>query len=231
MSSLPQHIAFIMDGNGRWASARGLTRLKGHAQGVATVRTVLEHLQTLGVPHATFYAFSTENWKRPMEEVTGLFQLMEEYFFKELETIIQKGLRVRFIGNRTDGRISPNILQIMADVEAKTAHCTALTATFAINYSGRDEILRAAQHLQNSGQPITEATFTTALDTSPTPDPDLVIRTSGEQRISNFLLWQMAYAELYFTPVAWPDFTADHLTEALSSFASRQRRFGALPTS
>lgn len=217
-----------MDGNGRWAQARGLSRLKGHAQGVQTVKDICKELQSLGVPYATFYAFSTENWKRPLEEVQGLFKLMKEYFFKELNEVIQEGLRVKFIGNRTDGRLSPDILALMADVEAKTAQNTKLTATFAINYSGRDELLRAAQALQKSGKEVTEDTLAATLDTAGTPDPDLVIRTSGEHRLSNYLLWQIAYSELYFTPTAWPDFTPEHLRQAVEDYTKRDRRFGAV---
>jgi undecaprenyl diphosphate synthase len=230
-SHLPQHIAFIMDGNGRWAQRRGLGRLLGHKKGIDTVRTVCEECQHLGVPFVTFYAFSTENWKRPLEEVSGLFDLMRAYFKKELADIIRKGMRVRFIGDRSPtSQLPPDILDIMADVESQTAHNTKLTAVFAINYSGRDELIRAAQTLADEGTPITPETLSAALDTSGIPDPDLIIRTSGEQRISNFLLWQLAYAELYFSEVAWPDFTSTHLQAALSNFTNRQRRFGAVPT-
>lgn len=229
-SHLPTHVAFIMDGNGRWAQKRGLARLKGHAAGIETVRRVCEELSNLGVEYATFYTFSTENWKRPWEEVSGLFALMRTYFNSELKTIIEKGLRVRFIGDRSEtSQLPKDILKLMDEVEAKTAHNTKLHATFAINYSGRDELIRAARQLAQEGTPITAESFETALDTHGIPDPDFVIRTSGEQRISNFLLWQIAYAELYFSDVAWPDFSATHLQAALSSFTTRQRRFGALP--
>lgn len=229
-SHLPTHVAFIMDGNGRWAQKRGLARLKGHAAGIETVRTTCEELTKLGVQYATFYTFSTENWKRPWEEVSGLFTLMRSYFTSELNTIIEKGLRIRFIGDRGEGtKLPADILKLMDEVEAKTAHNSKLHATFAINYSGRDELLRAAQKLADVGTPITAESFDTALDTHGLPDPDFVIRTSGEQRISNFLLWQIAYSELYFCDAAWPDFTATHLQAAMSSYITRQRRFGALP--
>lgn len=229
-SHMPTHVAFIMDGNGRWAQKRGLARLKGHAQGVETVRTICEELSNLGVEYATFYAFSTENWKRPWEEVSGLFTIMRSYFVNELENIIRKGMRVRFIGDRSStSKLPEDILTLMNEVEAKTAHNTKLTATFAVNYSGRDELVRAARTLAASGEEITAETFGKALDTSGLPEPDFIIRTSGEQRISNFLLWQLAYAELYFSDVSWPDFGATHLQAALSSFVTRQRRFGAIP--
>ncbi len=229
-SHLPTHVAFIMDGNGRWAQKRGLARLKGHAAGVETVRSVCEELSKLGVEYVTFYTFSTENWKRPWEEVSGLFTLMRSYFKSELNTIIEKGLRIRFIGDRGEGtKLPADILELMNEVEAKTAHNTKLHATFAINYSGRDELLRAARKLAAEGTEITADTFETALDTHGLPDPDFIIRTSGEQRISNFLLWQIAYAELYFCDAAWPDFTATHLQAALSAYTTRQRRFGAVP--
>lgn len=225
----PAHVAFIMDGNGRWAQKRGFARLKGHAQGVETVRTICEESINAGVQYVTFYAFSTENWKRPLEEVSGLFDLMRSYFRKELGDIIKKGLRIRFIGDRSPtGRLPKDILDIMTEVESKTAHNTKLNATFAVNYSGRDELARAAQTLANEGQDITPHNLSSVLDTNALPDPDLVIRTSGEQRLSNFMLWQMAYAELYFTDVSWPDFTPQHYQQALASFGSRQRRFGAL---
>lgn len=233
----PQHVAFIMDGNGRWATRRGLSRLKGHAEGIETVKRVCEELSKLEVPYATFYAFSTENWKRPWEEVSGLFSLMRTFFNREIENIIAKGMRVRFIGDRSPAsKLPADILELMTEVESRTAHNSKLTATFAVNYSGRDELLRAAKTMAESaanGQlnpaEITAATLESALDTHGLPDPDLIIRTSGEQRLSNFLLWQLAYAELYFSDVAWPDFQTTHLQAALNSFAMRQRRFGALP--
>ncbi|PZP39833.1 MAG: di-trans,poly-cis-decaprenylcistransferase [Pseudomonas fluorescens] len=231
----PQHVAFIMDGNGRWAQKRGLARLKGHAEGIETVRHVCEELVKVGVPYATFYAFSTENWKRSWEEVSGLFTLMRSYFKSEMKALNEKNIRVRFIGDRSESsRLPADILTLMNDVEAETANNTALTATFAINYSGRDELLRATQKLAEefaaTGTHITAEVLETALDTHGIPDPDLVVRTSGEQRISNFLLWQVAYSEFYFANVAWPEFTATHLHEALSSFGNRERRFGAVPT-
>ena len=219
-----------MDGNGRWATTRGLARLRGHAAGIETVRRVTEECQTLGVPVVTFYAFSTENWQRPREEVAGLFNLMRQYFQKELKEIITKGVRVRFIGDRSStSRLPADILALMTEVEAKTAHNTKITTVFAVNYSGRDELVRAAQTLAEQGTAITPESLNLALDTAELPAPDLIIRTGGDQRLSNFLLWQAAYAELYFSPVAWPDFGPTHLQAALASFAQRTRKFGALP--
>ncbi|NBX86874.1 MAG: di-trans,poly-cis-decaprenylcistransferase [Proteobacteria bacterium] len=236
-SHLPRHVAFIMDGNGRWATRRGLGRLLGHSQGVEAVRRVCEELVKLGVPYATFYAFSTENWQRPLEEVSGLFGLMRSYFKKELATIIEKGLRVRFIGDRRlGGKLEADLLALMEEVEAKTAHNTKLHVTFAINYSGRDELVRVMQGIAADAaagkivpEQVDAAAVEQRLDTHGLPAPDLMIRTSGEQRISNFLLWQLAYAEFYFCEVAWPDFQATHLQAALAAFAGRERRFGSVP--
>lgn len=235
-AKLPTHVAFIMDGNGRWAQKRGLSRLKGHAEGVETVRRMTEALSDMGVKYGTFYAFSTENWQRPFEEVSGLFNLMRTYFRRELKDIVAKGIRVRFIGDRTPGKLADDIIDLMTEVEQASAHNTKFTMTFAINYSGRDELRRAAQTLAEqaaagtlSPTDITPETISSMLDTAGMPDPDLIIRTSGEQRLSNFLLWQLAYAEMYFTQTAWPDFTVENLREALASFGNRERRFGGLP--
>lgn len=233
----PRHIAFIMDGNGRWASRQGLGRLRGHSAGAETVKEVCKELIKQNIPFATFYAFSTENWKRSTEEVSGLFSLMRTFFKREIAEIIEKGLRIRFIGDRSPtSRLEPEILALMDEIEQRTANNTKLTATFAINYGGHDELTRATRTLAEqvaAGQlkphEITEKTIENALDTTGLPMPDLLIRTSGEQRTSNFLPWQTAYAELYFTDVSWPDFTATHLQTALTTFATRQRRFGAAP--
>ncbi|MCP5405089.1 MAG: di-trans,poly-cis-decaprenylcistransferase [Pseudomonadaceae bacterium] len=225
---MPQHVAFIMDGNGRWAKARGMPRLEGHRQGVESVRKVCEQLVREGIPYATFYAFSTENWKRSQEEVGGLFKLFRLYFGKELGKLGEQGVRVRFIGARDKERLGADIVAMMEEAEAKTAGNTKLTALFAINYGGRDEIVRAARKLAAESGEIDEARFGDALDTAGVPDVDLMIRTSGEQRLSNFLLWQLAYAELVFTKVAWPDFGAEELQSALDDFMGRERRFGGV---
>ncbi|MFZ2587230.1 MAG: polyprenyl diphosphate synthase [Alphaproteobacteria bacterium] len=222
-----QHIAFIMDGNGRWATARGLSRLEGHRQGVEAVRRVCDALMERGVAFATFYAFSTENWKRPEDEVSGLFNLMRLYFKQEMKSMGKKGIRVRFIGDRTPGKLAADIVTLMDEVEATTAANTKLTVQFAINYSGRDELVRAAAKAAKAGE-VTAESLTAALDTAGVPDPDLIVRTSGEQRISNFMLWQLAYSELYFTSVAWPDFGVAELDDAVGVFNGRERRFGGL---
>jgi undecaprenyl diphosphate synthase len=232
---IPTHVAFIMDGNGRWAQKKGWARLKGHAAGIDAVKRTIEHLGAIGVPYATFYAFSTENWKRSAEEVNGLFTLMRTFFKQNMQEIGEKGLRIKFIGHK-GSPLAPDIVKLMEDIERETEHNTGLTAAFAINYSGRDELTRAMQNIATQAQSgtlapgdISAETISGALDTHHMPDPDLVIRTSGEQRLSNFLLWQLAYAELYFCPIAWPDFGSTQLQAALSSFGARERRFGAVP--
>jgi undecaprenyl diphosphate synthase len=226
---LPQHIAFIMDGNGRWATARGWARLQGHKEGIEAVRRTVKALAELKIPYGTFYAFSTENWQRGAEEVSGLFTLFRTFFKTELPELKKNGVRIKFIGDRTPksagGRLDDDIVALMNSVEADTATHGNVTAIFAINYSGRDELTRAAAKLSAHGGALENH-----LDTAGIPDPDLLIRTSGEQRISNYLLWQLAYTEFYFTPVAWPDFTAEHLNEALAAFGGRLRRFGGLPS-
>jgi undecaprenyl diphosphate synthase len=225
---LPKHVAIIMDGNGRWATARGQDRLQGHAAGVEAVRRTCEAAITMGIPVLTFWAFSTKNWKRPETEVSGIFNLLRWYFGKELKKLVADGIRVRVIGNCEDGKLAPDVVKIFAEVEAATAHCDKLLAQFAINYSGRDELVRAAQTLVAQGGVVTEASFAAALDTEGVPDPDLVIRTSGEQRLSDFLPWQIADAELYFTEMHWPDFGREALEAAVASFAGRERRFGGV---
>ena len=224
------HVAFIMDGNGRWAKARGLPRLEGHRKGAEALRHIVEAGSKLGLQAMTFYAFSSENWKRPEQEVRGLFDLMRHSFKNQKNQLEKQNVRIRFIGDRsTNGRLPQDILTLMNDVEHRTAHNTGPVCTFAINYGGRDELVRAAQTLQNQGAAITEETLATALDTAALPEVDLIIRTAGEQRLSNFLLWQAAYAEFMFVSEPWPDFTPEHLTQAIAAFASRTRRFGGLP--
>lgn len=225
----PQHVAFIMDGNGRWAKRKGMSRLKGHHEGAETVRRVCAACMKRGIKYVTFYAFSSENWQRPWEEVSGLFDLMRAFFKKELAVLVEKGIKVQFIGDRTEGgRLDADILTLMKEVEAATCHNTRLTMTLALNYGAREEIVRATRLLVGQGVDVTVDNLAAALDTGRMPDPDLVIRTGGEQRLSNFLLWQAAYAELYFSPVAWPDFDDEAFDEALKNYAGRQRRFGGL---
>ena len=247
-AKLPNHIAFIMDGNGRWATKRQFGRLRGHRAGVVAVERMVEECQRLGIQYMTLYTFSTENWNRPEEEVTGIFNLLREHFHKKIDELNEKNIRIQFIGNRMPAtpnpqgeipnKIAPDVLQIMQDVEEKTKNNTGLTVRFAINYSGRDEILRAmnfyAEDVKTgAAQPwdLTEEKFESYLDYGGTPAVDLMIRTSGEKRISNFMLWQLAYSEMIFHDAYWPDFNTDKLHECLSEYVKRDRRFGAIQTS
>ena len=227
----PRHVAIIMDGNGRWATRRGLPRLEGHRRGVDSVREIVEACPDFGVEYLTLFAFSSENWKRSTEEVSGLMGLFRRYFRKEAANLVERGARVKFIGERSG--LDKDIQGMMASLEAQSALNDKLTIIIALNYGGRSEIARAAQKLaadvasgEKTLDEVTETALGAALDAPDVPDPDLVIRTSGEARISNFLLWQSAYAELYFTPLYWPDFDRSAVLEAIDSFTQRQRRFG-----
>ncbi|MDR7032657.1 undecaprenyl diphosphate synthase [Mesorhizobium sp. BE184] len=229
----PAHVAIIMDGNGRWAKARGLPRLAGHRAGVEALRQAVRAAPQFGVSYLTVYAFSSENWSRPKSEVSDLMGLLKLFIRRDLAELHQNGVKVRIIGDRVG--LQPDIRGLLEDAEALTAGNTGLTLVIAFNYGGRDEIVRAASRLANAvargeiaAEAITMETFSSALDTSDIPDPDLVIRTSGELRLSNFLLWQAAYSELVFLPCYWPDFSRDHFAEALRDFSGRQRRFGGL---
>jgi len=222
-----RHLAFIMDGNGRWATQRGLPRLAGHKAGVESLKALVEELVRLEIPYASFYAFSTENWSRSTAEVTGIFALLELYFTKELARLKAQNIRLRFLGDHSEhSPLSPKIRQIIAKAAAETAGNTGTTLLIALNYGGHDELVRAARALTANGTEITAANFAAALDTGEVPPPDLLIRTSGEQRLSGFLPWQLAYTELYFTSTYWPDFGPAELHEALAWYAGRQRRFG-----
>jgi undecaprenyl diphosphate synthase len=228
---IPQHLAIIMDGNGRWAEQRQLPRIFGHRQGVETVRAVVKECRALGIPHLTLYAFSSENWGRPAAEVAALMELLGLFLAQELETLMAEDIRLRVIGNTA--LLPPEVLQVLEGTIQRTAGNCRLVLTLALSYGSRDEILRAVKDLavkvevgELAVSEIDEQRFSASLDTSGLPDPDLLIRTSGEMRISNFLLWQLAYAELYFTEVLWPDFSADELRLALEAFSARQRRFG-----
>ncbi|MFZ2619416.1 MAG: isoprenyl transferase [Alphaproteobacteria bacterium] len=233
-AKLPQHVAFIMDGNGRWAQRIGLLRLEGHRRGIKTVENMAEEAKRLGIPYVTFYAFSTENWQRPFEEVSGLMNLLREFFTQRLAEIAAKNIRIRFIGDRRpEGKLPADVLAIMGEAEEKTAHNTGVTLIFAINYSGRDELKRAMGYFAEDVQAgvktpwsLDEEGLAKYLDTATFPDPDLLIRTSGEERISNFLLWQLAYTELVFHETPWPDFTVADFHDCLSEYVSRDRRFG-----
>jgi undecaprenyl diphosphate synthase len=221
------HLAFIMDGNGRWATAKGLPRLAGHKAGVESLNKLVEELVRLEIPYASFYAFSTENWQRSAEEVSGLMALLELYFTKELARLKAHNIRLRFLGDHTEASpLAPKIRQIIINAAAETANNTGTTLLIGLNYGGHDELVRAAHKVAARGAALTVQNFEAALDTAGVPPPDLLIRTSGEQRLSGFLPWQLAYTELYFTPTFWPDFGPAQLQEALEWYATRQRRFG-----
>lgn len=225
--SLPRHIAVIMDGNGRWASRRGLSRSKGHLAGVEAVRTLVRECRTLGIPFLTVYAFSKENWQRPEKEVTFLFDLFLKFIRQELPELMEQNIRLSFLGDRADLPFAVN--KALDYALQKTASNTGMLFTLAISYAGREEILHAARQALAAGlkpEELTEERFRAFLYDPDLPDPDLVIRTSGEERISNFLLFQSAYAEFYFSPVLWPDFDQQELRRALDDYASRTRRFG-----
>jgi undecaprenyl diphosphate synthase len=225
--SLPKHIAIIMDGNGRWAVRRGLPRIMGHKRGAETVRKVVEQCRTLGIEVLTLYAFSDENWGRPREEVSFLMNMLGGYLRSEIATMKANGIRFRTIG-RTE-RLPKMAQKWVEKAVIETAGNTGMVLNLALSYGGRGEILEAVKRLReapDSRGDLTEEQFSEHLDTAGLPDPDLIVRTSGEKRISNFLLWQAAYSELYFTDVLWPDFNEKELLSALLDYQGRQRRFG-----
>ncbi|GAB1379979.1 MULTISPECIES: polyprenyl diphosphate synthase [Pararhodobacter] len=232
-SGTPCHVAIIMDGNGRWATQKGWPRLVGHRKGAERVKEIVRAAPDLGITHLTVYAFSTENWKRSTEEVLGLMKLFARYIQREAEALSRENVRMCFIGDRR--RLDPKLQELMAWIEKRTEANTKLTFTIAINYGGRDELVRAARRLARQvaagdldPAAITDTLLEAELDTAFLPEPDLVIRTSGETRVSNFLLWQAAYAEYEFTPVLWPDFTPEVLGEILRRVSGRDRRFGGV---
>lgn len=225
------HVGIIMDGNGRWAEARGLTRVAGHSRGARRVSEIVNAAPDLGITHLTLYAFSTENWQRPLAEVQGLMRIFRSYILGRMESLRAHDVRVRFIGMRQ--RVPAHLRQLMDLLEAKTRDCQGLNLTIAIDYGGRDELARAMRELAQQveagrlrPETIDEATIAAALDTRDLPDPDFIIRTSGECRVSNFLLWQATYAEYEFLKLPWPEFTAAKLAEAVDGYHRRQRRFG-----
>jgi undecaprenyl diphosphate synthase len=231
---IPCHIAIILDGNGRWAERRGLPRAMGHKQGCETLETIVADCARLGVQYLTVYGFSTENWKRSEEEVGALMKLFRYYMVKLITVANQHNVRARMIGERS--RFAPDIREGIDRLERETSQNTGMTFVFAVNYGSRDEIVRAVKRYtieairtgktEEEIEHLTEQTFAGYLDTAGMPDPDLVIRTSGEFRISNYLLWQSAYAEYFITPVLWPDFNKEELLKAIDNFNGRERRFG-----
>ena len=225
--ALPKHIAIIMDGNGRWAKARNLPRTAGHKHGADALHRTLDACLKHNIDYLTIYAFSSENWQRPAQEVSDLMSLLQHYLHQELQTLHENNIRLRFIGDMTT--LAPDIRTQMNDATTLTARNTSFHFTVAISYGARQEMVRAVRRIVESGttaEAITEEMISHALDTTDLPEPDLLIRTGGEQRLSNFLLWQSAYTELYFTPLLWPDFNEAALSAALLDYAGRERRFG-----
>ena len=230
---VPEHVAVIMDGNGRWAQARGRPRLYGHHAGARRVRDIVEACPGLGVKYLTIFAFSTENWRRTQSEVAGLMKLFRRYIAKEARDLLAEGVRVRFIGDRV--KLDDKLVRMMDELELLTSRNDHVHLTIALNYGGRDEVARATKRLSREvaagridPESVDETTLARFLDTHVLPDPDLVIRTSGEARISNFLLWQSAYAEYEFIDTLWPDFNAAEFGQVVGRFGARERRFGAL---
>jgi undecaprenyl diphosphate synthase len=228
---LPRHIAIIMDGNGRWARQKSLSRIEGHIKGIEAVRTAVTTCRELGIQFLTLFSFSIENWRRPENEVLALMDLLQRYLREELDEMLDNNIRLKAIGDINS--LPPDAHNTLIDTLEKTARCDGMVLTLALSYSGRDEIIRAFRHLMADiknkrirPEQISEETLSNYLSTRDIPDPDLLIRTSGEYRISNFLLWQMAYTEIYVTETLWPDFGKEDLIKALLNYQSRERRFG-----
>lgn len=231
--SVPRHIAVILDGNGRWAKKKGMPRNYGHAQGSKNVEDMCEIVYNRGIEYFTVYAFSTENWSRPDDEVTALMKLLRDYMKNCIKRANKNNMKVRVIGDKTG--LAEDLRESIAQLEEATKDNTGLKFTIAINYGSRDEIARAVRQIGDEiragrmePQEITEELIASKLDTAGMPDPDLMIRTSGEQRISNFLLWQLAYTEFYFTPAYWPDFDKEELEKAIEAYENRDRRYGKI---
>jgi len=230
-AQLPTHIAIIMDGNGRWAKARGLPRFRGHSAGMQAVHTIVEAAVRTGIRHLSLYAFSQENWNRPSAEVSALMRLLQHYVRKERDELIRQGVEVKVLGDID--RLTGGARKAVDHIQSRTAGLTNMRLNLMISYGSRSEILRATQRIAEmvkrgeiQADQIDEALFSSQLYTHGSPDPDLLIRTSGEQRISNFMLWQLAYTELYITPTLWPDFGPDQLAAAIQEYQKRERRFG-----
>lgn len=228
---MPAHVAIIMDGNGRWAQKRGMVRLMGHKEGVKTVRRIVTAARELGIQVLTLYAFSSENWKRPPKEVTGLMALLRSYLQSELTSMLENNIQLRCMGHRE--RLPAEVREVLGQTMDDTRANSGMVLNLALSYGGRDEIVRAARRLAElcrlgelAAEEITEEVFASQLFSAGLPDPDLLIRTGGEFRLSNFLLWQASYAELYVTDINWPDFNPDRLIAAIGNYQMRQRRFG-----
>ncbi|MEA1913782.1 MAG: di-trans,poly-cis-decaprenylcistransferase [Campylobacterota bacterium] len=225
-TTVPTHVALIMDGNGRWAKEHNLKRTAGHEQGAKVVRQITVHANQIGIKYLTLYAFSTENWSRPKLEVEFLMRLLYNWLKNELNVYLDNNVRFKVIGDIS--KFSKKLQDIIVHVEAKTKNCTGLTQILALNYGSRDEITRAAKKVIENNLELSEEAINQHLDTADIPDVDLLIRTSGEVRISNFLLWQCAYAEMFFTATYWPDFTHNEFDDIVSDFGKRVRRFGGV---
>ncbi len=226
---IPRHVAIIMDGNGRWAEDRGLPRIEGHRAGVEKIRSVLDTLARRGVKFVTLYAFSTENWNRPDDEVEGIMGILRQVIHQETRALHEQGVRIVHLG-RSD-RLLPDLREAVSEAQDLTQHNTAITLCVAFDYGGRSEIVEAVRKIVSSGvrpEEVDEELLSSHLYTRDIPDPDLIIRTSGEYRLSNFLLWQSAYSEFYTTAVPWPELSATHVEEAIRAYGSRKRKFGAL---
>jgi undecaprenyl diphosphate synthase len=223
---IPIHVAMIMDGNGRWAKEKGLKRTAGHKKGAEVVREITTYCAEIEIKYLTLYAFSTENWKRPILEVEYLMKLLEKYLKEELKVYLENNIKFKAIGDLT--RFSKALQIRISKTEEATQHCTGLTQVLALNYGSKDEIVRAVKRLNERGLEVSEENIESCLDTAGIPPVDIMIRTSGEVRLSNYLLWQNAYAEMFFTQTYWPDFTQSELDDIISDFSRRERRFGAI---
>ena len=227
-NNLPAHIVIIMDGNGRWAEQKNLDRISGHREGMKSVRSVMKAANDLGVGYITLYAFSAQNWNRPKAEVDALMELLKQYLLKECDKLIENGIRLKAIGRLRE--LPPDVYETLIDTIEKTKECEGMTLTLALSYGGREEIIDAVKKIASNGgispENINQSNFSEFLYTSELPEPDLLIRTSGEMRLSNFMLWQIAYTEIYVTRTLWPNFRKRHLLKAILNYQRRERRFG-----
>jgi len=227
-SNIPKHVVIIMDGNGRWARRKGLDRISGHREGMKSVKAVVKAARELGIKAITLYAFSAQNWRRPKDEVDALMKLLKQYLIKEGDTLLEKEIRLNAIGRLWE--LPPDVHQVLIETIDKTKDCREMTLTLALSYGGREEIVDAIKKLISSGdvsvEGLNEENFSKLLYTADLSEPDLLIRTSGEMRLSNFLLWQLAYTEIYVTKTLWPDFRKRHLVKAILNYQNRERRFG-----